>query len=295
MKNDSLPQQQEALGLLRQAGEGPDDTIDLTESALALAALDRPGVDVKPYRAHLASLVKQAEAEGKCPTLDDQLRVIRRVLVVHNKYHGDEDHFDDPRNSNLMHVIDRRQGSPAALGVVYLHLARALGWVMEGVDFAGHFFLELRVGDDSVLFDPFRAGQTCSPAFLHDLLVQRDDFAEADEDEIDDDSDDDRPFLYTISPVSLGTRDILLRLQNAIKRRHLGQNKVDAAITTLQRMILLAPRQQDYWRELGYLQAERGSLRAAITALEVVCNLSAEYTSAEQTKDLLRQLRRQLN
>jgi regulator of sirC expression with transglutaminase-like and TPR domain len=298
MKTDSASQQQEALSFLRQAGEKTDEAIDLTEGAFALAVLDRPGVETKPYRAHLDVLIAQARTEGDCTRLDDQLRLIRRILVVQNKYHGDEDHFDDPRNANLMQVIDRRRGSPITLGIIYMHIAKALGWSMTAVDFAGYFFLKLAASDGEVLLDPFRAGQTCSPEYLQELLAQDEGQDGLEAEEADDFDESDRDFTeigFTVMPIDLGNRDILLRLQNAIKRRHLSQEKVDAAISTLQRMILLAPRQEDLWRELGYLQAERGSLRAAITALEVVCDLSGEYAQARQTEDLLKQLRRQLN
>ncbi len=51
------------------------------------------------------------------------------------RYPGDRDSYDDPANANLIRVIERRRGLPVALGVLWLHCARAAGWDAFGVDF----------------------------------------------------------------------------------------------------------------------------------------------------------------
>ncbi len=278
-----MSQQQEAIRILRRAGEQGDDSLDLAETALALAAIDQPQSPIDPYRAHLASLAEQVRALGPARQLDEQLRILRRVLVVQNKYSGEEEHFDDIRNANLMHVIDRRRGLPVALGILYLHVAEAVGWPMVGLNFPGHFFVRLAAADGRAIIDPFRAGQTCHPDDLHEFLPYGEEDEETERELAPDCCD----------PVS--KRDVLLRLQNNVKRRLLDQDRLDPAIATLQGMILFAPRRHELWRELGYLQAERGNLRSAITALEVVRDLTGEVVPIRQADDMLRQLRRQLN
>jgi regulator of sirC expression with transglutaminase-like and TPR domain len=270
----------EAIRVLRAAGEMPDDGFDLADVALALAALDNPNVDTAPYRDHLANLIEQVKAEGVTQNLDDRLRLLRRVLVVQNKYRGDDDIYEDLRNANLMHVIDRRRGLPIALGIIYLYVAEKVGWPMAGLNFPGHFLVRLSASNGRAILDPFRAGQTCKPEDLRAILPA--DSIEAIER---------LPEYYT--PV--GKREVLLRLQNNIKRRQLGMDRIEAAINTLQSMILLAPRRHDLWRELGYMQADRGNLRSAITALEVVCDLAGDVEQTHQSGQILTQLRRQLN
>lgn len=283
--------QQEALRILRRAGEMPDNAINLGEAALALAALEKPDQNLEPYRQHLAALVEQIKAGGPSRRLDDQLTLLRRILVVQNKYQGEDNHSEDQRATNLMDVIDRRRGSPVALGVIYLHIANELGWAMIGLDLSGHFLLRLSAQDGQVIIDPFRAGQTCQ-------IEEADSFLFDDMDEDSDFTEFDRPTPLDLSSEllhPLSSRDILLRLQHSVKRRFLSQERVEQAISTLQSMILFAPRQQDLWRELGYLQAERGHLRAAITALEVVKDLVVEPTPLQQTDVMLRELRWRLN
>lgn len=282
--------QQEALRILRRAGEMRDNDLSLGECALALAALEKQGAKIEPYREHLAALVSQAKSAGVAKKLEDQLNILRRVLVVQNKYQGDDNHSEDGRATNVMDVIDRRQGSPVALGLIYLHLANELGWAMTGLDLSGHFLLRLSAQDGQVVIDPFRAGQTCQIEDAGTLFVDEDG-------DIIDDGSDDRELLDLSSELlhPLSRRDILLRLQHAVKRRFLSQDRAELAISALQGMILFAPRHQDLWRELGYLQAERGHLRAAINALEVVKDLVVDPAPTQQTDVMLRELRWRLN
>lgn len=286
-----MSNQQESLRILRRAGETQDDKVNLGEAALALAALEKKDCAIEPYRQHLAALVDQVREEGRLTRLDDQLRAIRRVLVVQNKYQGDENHKDEARSNNMMDVIDRRSGSPVALGILYLHIAAALGWAMTGIDLTGHFLIRLSAADGQAVIDPFRAGQLCQ-------IVEADEDYFDEDDALYEDLPEPDPHVLDLSAElmkPLTAREVLMRLQHSVKRRLLSQDRVDAAITTLQSMILFAPRHQDLWRELGALQAERGHIRAAITALEVVRDLSAEPMPAQQTDGMLRELRWRLN
>ncbi len=58
-------------------------------------------------------------------------------------YRGDAETYDDLANANLIRVIERRKGLPVALGVMWLHAARAAGWAAHGVDFPAHFLVAL--------------------------------------------------------------------------------------------------------------------------------------------------------
>jgi len=211
-------------------------------------------------------------------------------MVVQNKYQGEEKLPDDPRATNLMDVIDRRSGSPVALGILYLHVAAEMGWAMTGLDLAGHFLLRLSARDGSVIIDPFRAGQTCQ--------IEEVDASLFDEDEMEMvESFEESKVLDLSSELlrPLSKREVLLRLQHQVKKNHLAQDRIEPAITTLQGMILFAPRHDELWRELGYLQAERGHIRAAITALEVVRDLAEGPAPIQQTDGIIRELRWRLN
>lgn len=284
----------EALHILRQAGDKKDDALNFGETALALSAFEKAGVELAPYRKHLEMLAEEVREEGAIQHAEGQIEALRRVLVIKHKYQGDDDYEEDPRSNSLIDLIDRKRGSPLALGVLYIHVARTLGWAMTGLDLCGHFLLRLSAQDGSIILDPFRSGQTCQIEEASDLLF---------EDEEEDAELDLMESITETTPLDLtsdvlkplSARALLLRLQHAVKKRLIDQNRVDTAITTLQGMILFAPRCQDLWKELGYLQAERGHLRAAINALEVVKDLVSDPAPQKQTDVVLRELRWRLN
>lgn len=285
----------EALHILRQAGDEKDDALNLGETALALAAFEKAGIELAPYRQHLELLVEQVRAIGFSKQAEGQMDALRNVLVGQHKYKGDDDYEEDSRSNNFMELIDRKSGSPLALGVLYLHVARSLGWAMTGLDLCGHFLLRLSAQDGQIIVDPFRSGQTCQLEEASDILFE-DEEDRTEEAELIERLAETSPLDLNSEVLKpLSTRALLLKLQHAVKKRLLGQERVDPAITTLQGMILFAPRSQDLWKELGYLQAERGHLRAAINALEVVKDLVADPVPQQQTDVVLRELRWRLN
>lgn len=82
-------------------------------------------------------------------------------------YAGDVLTYDDLQNANLIRVIDRRKGLPVALGILWIHAARARGWRADGLAFPGHFLVRL---EHRVIVDPFNEGRLCDAAFLRRLL-----------------------------------------------------------------------------------------------------------------------------
>jgi len=276
-----------ALEILRQAGELPDERVDLAETALALAALDRPDMPFEPYRRHLAELAAQVADEagqGEDPDLSARVAALHRVLVERHGYRGDSTTYDDMENANFMRVIDRRQGLPVALGIVYLHAARAQGWDMVGLNFPGHFLVRLESGGDRVILDPFASGLPRETHELRELLKQAAGLtAEL------------TPDRY--APVS--NREILLRLQNNLKLRHLRNNRADLAVEVVDSMLLFAPEHPALWRECGLLNAHVGNITAALRAFETFmeqgARLGASPQLLHQTAILMQQLKTRLN
>src|SRR5207249_4087747 len=54
---------------------------------------------------------------------------------------GNDRHYEDPRNSFLNEVLERRTGIPISLAMVYMEIARRAGLHVEGINFPGHFLL----------------------------------------------------------------------------------------------------------------------------------------------------------
>ncbi|WP_114861150.1 SirB1 family protein [Azospirillum brasilense] len=272
----------EARDILRRVGRQPDEQIDLAEAALALGALEVPGAALADYRRHLADIAHDL-AERVSPTLDGlEARVswLHEVIVERHGYAGDHDTYDDLQNANLLRVIDRRRGLPVALGILYLHAARSQGWTMLGLNFPGHFLVRLEADGARAILDPFNEGQVRTAVDLRDLLKATAGSAAELE-----------PGHYQ----TVTNREILLRLQNNIKLRHLSARDVPRALEVLEAMRLFAPAEASLWRETGLLEAHNGNLAAAIAALESFLELTASERHRHQVAALIQQLKNQLN
>ena len=98
---------------------------------------------------------------------EDGAHALARLLAGRLGYDGDRLSYDDPHNADLISVIDRRRGMPVALGILYLHAARAAGFQAVGLNTPGHFLLRIEFGSDEALIDPFNGGATLEREFLN--------------------------------------------------------------------------------------------------------------------------------
>lgn len=275
----------EAREILRQIGDQPDDAIDLAEAALALAVLELSTADLTGYRRHIQAIVADLaervdDAFRESDSLEARIALLHQVIGERHGYSGDHDTYDDLQNANMMRVIDRRRGLPVALGILYMHAARSQGWSIVGLNFPGHFLVRVDLGSARAIIDPFNEGQVRSVVDLRDLLkATAGSAAEL------------SPDHY--QPVA--NRDVLLRLQNNIKLRHLSAHDIPKALEILEGMRLFAPHEPALWRETGLLEAHTGKLADAITALETFMALSGDEHQRHQTASLIQTLKKRLN
>src|ERR1700733_130921 len=113
---------------LRRLGEAGDGPHDIARAALMLAALDHSGRELAPYFEHLTDIAEHARAEARLASnAEDGARALAALMVGRYGYDGDRLAYDDPKNADLIAVVDRRRGLPVALGILYMHAARAAG------------------------------------------------------------------------------------------------------------------------------------------------------------------------
>jgi regulator of sirC expression with transglutaminase-like and TPR domain len=266
---------------LKALGAAPDDGLDIAEAALLLSALDKPGLDLAPYRRHLADLAAALSRIEAGPEVAPRAMALAAVLGVEFGYRGDTESYDDPQNADLVRVIDRRMGLPVSLGILYIFAARAQLWPVAGIDFPGHFLIRLEGEDGALILDPFHQGRIAAPPEMNDLL-RRVGGAEADE-------------VRPEHVRAMTGREVLLRLQNNIKARAWRAGDVERAAETLRRMLLVAPNFAPAWRELGVLEGQLGRIRQAMAATERFLMLAGEDAATLEAEAFLRHIRLQLN
>ncbi len=131
--------------------QGPESdlAVALDEAALLIAAHANPALDMAAYRSRLEALAAGAAAST--------LEAVTHHLFAVEGFRGNREDFQDPRNSYLDHVLDRRLGIPITLAVVLMEVGRRRGLPLVGVGMPGHFLVRLEA-EPPVIVDPFGGG-----------------------------------------------------------------------------------------------------------------------------------------
>jgi regulator of sirC expression with transglutaminase-like and TPR domain len=145
------------LPSFHELAESPEPPLDMLALALAAEfrvveagfALDR----LDALGAELAEAVAQTEGGPR-----EEARACADVLAGVHGFTGDAGHYDDPENSMLDVVLERRRGLPILLSVVYVEVARRAGVPLVAVGLPGHFVVAHRTPRSTILLDPFTDG-----------------------------------------------------------------------------------------------------------------------------------------
>ena len=244
----------DARDALEAIGQLPDGEVDLADAALQLARVDEPRADWHAARDVLSEIARDASVLDGGNAAE---RAGALAGLVHARYGfaGDGETYDDPANANLIRVIERRRGLPVALGIIWLHAARAVGWSAHGVDFPGHFLIAIEAADRKrpasakVVLDVFAGGRPCDSRDLRALIKR----VEGPQAEL-------QPGVLR----PMGTRDVLLRLQNNVRGRRIAAGDLHGGLAAIEDMLRIAPEHATLWREAAALNARLDQVGAAL-------------------------------
>lgn len=282
---DAPDAKEQADQILARAGLAQSAQFPLFEAALAAASLDRTQSTLGAYRAHGEALVATAR-QMTGPGSDDGPEATQIVEALAGTiggdfgYEGDMAGYDAPENADIMHVIDRRKGLPVALGVLYLHVARALNWAVFGVNLPGHFILGAGAFEKPVMFDPFHKGRILGDDDVADLLAQTE--------SIGDDGG-------TVRVSAMTDRDVLARLMNNQRVRAAQAGDAERTAEVLRRMVLILPQAAPLWFDYGLAAQAAGTMLSAKAAFERVVALEPKSELSTNAQASLKTLRNKLN
>jgi regulator of sirC expression with transglutaminase-like and TPR domain len=130
---------------------------DLAVAALMIARVEYPKLDAGPYIDLLDALGHEAarRVAAARPAVDDapahvdpetyaRVTALNDYLFKEQRFVGNDVQYEDPRNSFLNEVLDRRTGIPVTLALVYMEVARRAGVTVEGINLPGHFLVRCR-------------------------------------------------------------------------------------------------------------------------------------------------------
>src|SRR5262245_61172512 len=93
--------------------QDPTCDVDLAEAALLVAADLVPELDVAAQRERLDALAEAARGPLRAASSDaERVDALNDFLFEREGFAGNHDDYEDPRNSLLHEVLDRKRGLP---------------------------------------------------------------------------------------------------------------------------------------------------------------------------------------
>jgi regulator of sirC expression with transglutaminase-like and TPR domain len=253
------------------------EDVPLDEAALALAEEEYPGLDPARWLGVLDALAARVvAAAGARARPVAKLRALRAVLAEEERFHGNREHYQDPRNSYLNEVLERRTGLPITLSAVYMEVGRRIGLPLQGVGFPGHFLVKyVSPSGAEVFVDAFNGGEALSP----EECVSR--FRA-----VSGGRPFDPRFLSAVTP-----HQILGRMLQNLKRVYLDGADDVRAYWVIDRLLLLSPAQPAEIRDRGLVSARLGAAGPASRDLTQYLHQAPGAPDADDVRAVLASLR----
>jgi regulator of sirC expression with transglutaminase-like and TPR domain len=256
------------------------EPVPLACGALLIAKEEYPALDVNKYLDALLALSRQAEpsVRGGANTVE-RIQRLSDFLFEQQGFAGNVEEFNDPRNSFLNDVIERRLGIPISLSVIYLDVGRRLGLNLHGVSFPSHFLVKAVDERGELIIDPFNKGQILDLDDIRNRLRQ----------------------IYgqpvEVQPEMLKTaetRQILSRMLRNLKNIYTGGADWMRALAALDRILLIEPRSPNEILERAGLYEKLECFQSALDDLQSFLSLAPEHPAADAAREGLMRMMRQV-
>jgi regulator of sirC expression with transglutaminase-like and TPR domain len=253
---------------------------DLAAPAFLVARLEYRRLDPGPYLDRLDEWGDEAfhritADPGHDAPLAARVDTLNKYLFDELGFFGNREQYDDPRNSCLNEVIDRRTGIPITLALVYIEIARRAGIRAEGVNFPGHFLVrvlnDLHTDDpgDGLIVDAFHSGAILDEQECR-LLLHRHMGEEA---------------AWQPELLARATRrQVLVRMLLNMKRLYVHWRSFPQARAVSDLLLALSPSAATELRDRGLLAYHMNDFPAALRDLEEYLKLSKLGDSDEEQK-----------
>ena len=225
-----------------------DDDIDLIDAGIALSLADRPHADASRLRRLMSGWAISLQRDAGTATAQARALRLAGLIAGEAGFTGNTHDYENPLNADLVAVADRGTGLPISLSILYVALARRVGWRAEALALPGHVLVEVHGGSTTALIDPFDHGATIAPARAGEIARAAG-----------------GPVAGRFAAMS--NRQMLVRLvSNQASRARLA-DQVLRALTLHERMTMIAPRFTALWWERAGLEQRIGRMAAARASL----------------------------
>ena len=254
-----------------------DGDIDLIEAGIALSLADRPHGDATRLRRMMQNWAITLQRDTA--PASGQARALRLAGLIAGEggLTGDTADYDNPLNADLVAVASRGCGLPIALSILYVALARRVGWRAEALSLPGHVLVEVHGGGTPALIDPFDHGISVTLARATDIARQGGGIP-----------------IGGRFPL-LDNRQMLVRLiSNQASRARLSGD-LTRALTLYERLTIIAPRISALWWERSRLEQRVGRMAAARASLTAMLETTHDPALGQRIRTTLAALARSDN
>ncbi|MCA9865392.1 MAG: transglutaminase family protein [Anaerolineales bacterium] len=246
--------------------------INVPRAALHLArAVAYPDLNVAAYMSRLHDLSEEivgAIDVNASPAY--QAEQLSDSLFGRLGFSGDKKSYNDPRNSYLNEVIDRRQGIPITLSVLYIDIASRLGIPAYGIGLPGHFIVGIREADGDTWIDPFHDGRRLDLTDCAELIR----LASGYEGPLE---------AGWFAPVS--ARATLARMLNNLRAAYVASSSWPQAADVIQLLREVQPHEAEHLRDLGLVYYHQHHLPQAAHFLNAYLQRTPDAPDAQTIRD----------
>ena len=253
----------------------------LAQAALVIARTEYPHLDASAYLTRLDAMgdaarrrIEQHVDETGDSSILSCIKGFNAYLFDELRFVGNRDRYEDPRNSCLNEVLDRRTGIPITLSVVYMEVGRRAGLQVDGVNFPGHFLVRFPEpagrGPRGLIVDPFHAGALLSE---HDcrMLLQK---------HVGSEVAFSRPLLAP------ATRpQIIVRMLLNLKRIYVHMRSFPQARDITELLLAMTPSALSELRDRGLLGYHLNDITGALRDLQTYLKLASMGTMDNETRE----------
>lgn len=258
-----------------------DERIDLLRAALSFARIEDPQLDIEHYVRRVDALAKRVAAKIQDP--DDPVQMIaamNEVLFQEEAFRGNSEDYYSPRNSFLQHVLDRQLGIPISLALVYMEVARRIGFLLYGVGMPGHFLLKhYDVDGHAILIDAFERGSIVTE---EDCRRKLDSIYSG------------QVALQPEFLLAVTRRQMLTRMLNNLRSVYLSQRDFRRAVQVVDLILVIYPRSPEDVKQRAVLRYNLDDYRGALNDFEEYVKMSPDASDAEEIKQTALSLRRSM-
>ncbi len=259
----------------------PDKELDLARAAFLISRLEYPNLDEDYYLDRLAGISQRLRGRIKNESSADAIiKKMDHLFHQEEGFRGSQENYFDLRNCYLNQVIDRKQGIPVSLSLIYMLVGWGAGVELKGIGLPGHFVVGLYHHNQMTIIDVFNQGAVLEEADCRELVLKM---------------FDGKKTFDAVLLAPLSSKEVLIRLLRNLKGLYRHYDDQLMAFQMIQWILQLNPHAARELKERALIYQQIGDNAKAVRDLEMLLQIKPEAKRREEIPQLLEDLKKNTN